>query len=103
MSYTRSGSFNGMTTNKLMLLLQIYRGTVRDEAKMGTYAEDLKYLQRKDLIVPHKDVDNDWVPTPIGDAMVRLLLTTAADLLALTSSPLNQLNQLNQLKGDKDG
>ncbi len=88
---------SGVTTNKLMLLLAIYRGTVRDEWTPGSRKADLVYLQHHELIKPSTTIDNDWEVTPIGNAMVRLLLTTGADLLTLTSSP------LNKLKGNQDG
>lgn len=69
--------FGQFTSNQLILLLQIYRGTLADEYKIGTYSIDLKHLAAKKMIV-HDGSDFNaerlnlgWLTTDAGHARVK--------------------------------
>lgn len=59
------------TSNQLILLLQIYRGTLAREFKIGTYINDLDHLAAKKMIGPDSaQFDHGWTTTDAGNARV---------------------------------
>jgi nucleoside-triphosphatase THEP1 len=74
-----------MTCNQLILLCQIYNGTLDREVKIGTYGKDIIYLERielierafvvKKLIVPDSLGDR-WITTNKGKEFIERILET---------------------------
>lgn len=58
-----------MTCNQMILLLQIYRGTLGGEMLMGTYEKDALYLTDRGLIQP--GTYKCWVTTTKADIFIR--------------------------------
>lgn len=60
-----------MTCNQAILLMQIYRGTIISEYRIGTYADDLAYLKDMGLVRFHID---GLYTMPAGDTVVKNML-----------------------------
>ena len=57
-----------MTCNQMILLLQIYRGTIDREQDIGCFTNDLKHLQHHGYI--HENRDRVHI-TPLANIWIR--------------------------------
>lgn len=61
-----------MTCNQLILLLQIYRGTLKNELKIGTFKDDVLFLEREGYIKTSPAFnDTHFECTPLATRWVR--------------------------------
>lgn len=75
-----------MTSNCLIVLLEVYRGTEFYKS-VGTWEDDLKNLVARNLIVPacvtrsgqvvpcHRDIMTRYLTTAIGDLKINAILS----------------------------
>jgi hypothetical protein len=74
-----------MTTNQMILWLEIYRGTkLAEVVQTGTVQADVVELQKLGLIEPHGD--SEWVVTEKGGEIARMMTCLLRDLEQLRES-----------------